>query len=157
MEKSPHKKTSKYDKGSRWQWILLYVVIGTVVYGIIYFIFAQKDRYTYTQTGQYPSTSQQKTEAATDAAEEVTITLTKNGWSPETLTIKAGQVVTWVNTSGHDATVNSDPHPTHTDYLPLNLGGFSNGQALSLAFPKKGTYGYHDHLNPRNKGTIIVK
>lgn len=89
--------------------------------------------------------------------EQNMVTLTQNGFSPQTLTIKSGQTVVWVNNSGQDATVNSDPHPTHTNYSPLNLGGFSNGEKLSLLLPKSGTYGYHNHLNPQQTGTIIVQ
>ncbi len=85
------------------------------------------------------------------------VTLTSSGYSPATLTIKAGESVTWTNKSGEDATVNSDPHPTHTAYPPLNLGSFVDGQSLSLSFPKTGTYGYHDHLNPSLRGIIIVQ
>lgn len=159
MGKATEKKTNGYGTRPLWQWILLYVVIGAVLYGgIYYFFFAQKGGYT-SQTGQYnyPSTQQQTDVSKEDAAEEATITLTQKGWSPATLTVKAGQVVTWVNNSGQDATVNSDPHPTHTNYPPLNLGNFSDGQALSLDFPKAGTYGYHNHLDPSQTGTIIVQ
>ena len=35
-----------YGKRPLWQWILLYVVIGAVVYGAMYyFVFAKKDGY----------------------------------------------------------------------------------------------------------------
>lgn len=86
-----------------------------------------------------------------------TVTLTANDWSPATLTIKAGQTVTWVNKSGQEATVNSNPHPIHTDYPPLNLGSFPDGGTLSLTFPTAGTYGYHNHLDPSETGMIIVQ
>lgn len=86
-----------------------------------------------------------------------TVILTSSGFSPSTLTIKVGTTVTWVNKSGNAATVNSNPHPVHTDYPPLNLGGFQDGGTLSLVFNKPGTYGYHNHLNPSQKGTIIVQ
>lgn len=86
-----------------------------------------------------------------------TVTLTANGFSPQTLTIQAGATVSWVNKSGDDATVNSNPHPTHTNYPPLNLGNFSDGGTLSLTFPTPGTYGYHNHLNPSETGTVVVQ
>ena len=89
--------------------------------------------------------------------EQNVITLTQDGFSPSTLTIKAGTKVTWANKSGDQATVNSNPHPVHSDYSPLNLGGFSDGSTLSLVFDKAGIYGYHNHLNPSQSGTIIVK
>lgn len=93
----------------------------------------------------------------TSAATQNTVMLTATGYSPAVLTIKAGTTVTWVNKSSEEATVNSNPHPTHTDYPPLNLGSFADGASLTLTFPQAGTYGYHNHLNPSEKGTIIVQ
>lgn len=85
------------------------------------------------------------------------ISLTATGFSPATLSIKPGDQVVWINKSGVEGAVYSNPHPTHTDYPPLNLGTFANGGTLSLTFPTAGTYGYHNHLNPSQTGTIIVK
>lgn len=87
----------------------------------------------------------------------VSVTLTQSGFSPQTVTISAGDQVTWTNQSGQTATVNSDPHPTHGNYPPLNLGQFADGNSLSLVFPTSGTYGFHNHLNPNQTGTVIVK
>jgi len=86
-----------------------------------------------------------------------TVTLTANGFVPQVLTIRRGQTVTWINNSGQQATVNSDPHPTHTAYPPLNLGEFNDGDSLSLRFPKPGRYGYHNHFDATQTGTIIVE
>ncbi len=85
------------------------------------------------------------------------VALTANGFSPATITIQKGDTVIWTNKSGTTATVNSNPHPTHTDYPPLNLGSFNNGATLSLTFPNTGTYGYHNHLNPSQMGSVVVK
>lgn len=90
-------------------------------------------------------------------AQSATVKLTANGFEPKSLTIKAGTKVTWVNNSGGVATVNSDPHPVHTDYSPLNLGNFADGESVSLTFDKPGTYGYHNHLSASEKGTVTIK
>lgn len=156
-----------YGKRPLWQWIVLYVVIGLVVYAAIYyFFFAKKGGYnansasnnyvpTATPSSVSPTVTVQLSEASQPS--QGTITLTASGFSPATLTIKKSVTVTWINQSGQDATVDSDPHPLHTDYPPLNLGTFSDGQVLLLTFPKSGTYGYHNHLNPSERGTIIVE
>ena len=86
-----------------------------------------------------------------------TVTLTSSGFEPNIINVKAGSKVVWINKSGESATVNSDPHPVHTDYLKLNLGEFSDGQTLELVFDKAGTYKYHNHLNPSEKGQIVVQ
>lgn len=103
------------------------------------------------------STSTQSTSPSASLEEEEQITLNSNGFSPDKLTIKAGTTVTWINQSRTVATVNSDPHPSHTDFPILNLGSFSDGEELSLKFDKPGTYGYHNHFNAAQKGTIIVE
>lgn len=88
---------------------------------------------------------------------EDTVTLIATGFTPATITVKKGDKVVWVNKSGDVATVNSDPHPTHTNYQPLNLNSFNDGEKLELVFDKAGTYGYHDHLHPSRRGTVVVE
>ncbi len=42
---------NNYGKRPVWQWILIYVVIAAVVYGLIYyFVFAKKGGYSYGTT-----------------------------------------------------------------------------------------------------------
>lgn len=93
---------------------------------------------------------------ATVRAEE-TITLTSNGYSPASLTVKVSTKVIFVNKSGKTATIDSDPHPVHTSFPALNLGAFKDGETLIFTFDKAGTYGYHNHLNATQKGTIVVQ
>lgn len=164
MEETSEPKNSGYGKKSVWQWMIIYVVIGAIVYGLLYyFFFAKKGGYNSNQTGQsqQPTTQQQAvtqpTSGSQTANQQNTVTLTQDGFSPAALTVKAGTTVTWVNKSGTDATVNSDPHPIHTAYPQLNLGSFSDGGTLSLKFDKPGTYGYHNHFNSSQKGTIVVQ
>lgn len=85
------------------------------------------------------------------------VTVTGSGFSPESLTVKARTKVVWENKSGGNISINSDPHPTHEDYPPLNLGQVEDGKTISLIFDKAGTYKYHNHLNPSQRGTIIVE
>ncbi len=163
-------KQSGYGKRPLWQWVVIYLVVGGIIYaGVYYFFLAKKGGYNSNQQGQYQmqpygqkqidtstTTSQGKPNQVMQQA-QVNVTLTANGFSPATLTIKAGKKVTWENKSGSTATVNSNPHPVHTAYPPLNLGNFSDGGTLSLTFDKPGTYGYHNHLNPSQSGTIVVQ
>lgn len=107
-------------------------------------------------TSQLAATSP-TSEGGTTQATANTVTLTGSGFNPKTITIQAGETVVWKNESGQEATVNSDPHPIHTDYPPLNLGQFKNGGSLQLSFPKQGRYGYHNHLNPSQTGTVVVQ
>lgn len=104
-----------------------------------------------------PSPSESASPSGVMEDKKETVTLNANGFSPANLTIKTGTTVIWTNKSGQEGNVSSDPHPIHTNYPPLNLGSFANGDSVSLTFDKAGTYGYHDHLNPSFKGTIIVQ
>ncbi|MCL4353860.1 cupredoxin domain-containing protein [Patescibacteria group bacterium] len=89
-------------------------------------------------------------------APEASVLLTKSGFEPTELKIKAGTRVIWTNNSGGSATVNSDNHPAHLLYPFLNLGTFSSSSSVQLIFEKAGTYSYHNHLNPTQKGKVIV-
>lgn len=101
--------------------------------------------------------NQQSQQAPTFSEHSNTIVLTNAGFEPQTHTVKVGTKVSWVNKSGATATVNSAPHPIHSNYQPLNLNSFEEGEFLELVFEKAGTYNYHDHLNPSRTGTVIVE
>ena len=88
---------------------------------------------------------------------ETNVTVTQDGFNPSTITVKAGTDIIWTNKSGGPVTVNSDNHPTHLLYPELNLGEFSDGSSVSVILTKPGTYTYHNHLQPSQKGTIIVQ
>lgn len=88
---------------------------------------------------------------------ESIVNITSKGFEPKTLTIGVDTTVTWINKSGSVVSINSDPHPVHTAYPPLNLGTVDDSKSVSLIFDKPGTYGYHNHLQPSQKGTIIVQ
>lgn len=149
-----------YGYGNRplWQWILIYVVIGLILYLLIYyFVFAPKGSNIYNPPSTKPTTQITQPATTITEAEQNAITLTTSGFNPATLTIKAGTTITFMNKSGVEATVNSSPHPQHTDYLPLNLGSFQEGGQLTITFDNPGTYRYHNHLNPGQFGRIVVQ
>lgn len=85
------------------------------------------------------------------------VTLTTSGFSPASITIKSGQSVTFVNNSSALARVASDPHPIHNGLAGFDdLKGSNTGESYSFTFTKTGTFGYHNHLSPSTKGTVIV-
>lgn len=104
-----------------------------------------------------PRETSQPTSLPTTAEQSQNIVIyTSDGFSPANLVIKVGTKVVWKNEAG-SLSVNSSPHPTHTDYSPLNLGIIGKGELKSLIFDKPGTYRYHNHLNPSHKGTVNVE
>lgn len=86
------------------------------------------------------------------------VSYTDTGFSPATVTIKAGSTVKFTNNSSQSMWVASDPHPIHN-----GLAGFDErasvekGGTYSFTFSKAGTFGYHNHLNPSDTGTVIVE
>lgn len=104
------------------------------------------------------ATPSSATEGAMIKKEGNTVKVTTNGFLPQSLTIKAGDTVTWMNADSENHTVNSDPHPTHTLFPILNkVGLMKAGESKSLQFTQAGTYKYHDHLNSSLTGTITVQ
>lgn len=143
-------------KKPMWQLVILYLVIGSVVYaGIYYFYFAKKGGYTYQSNSSAPSAA--TLSLSTTSPEAKMVTFDDNGYTPSTFNIAAGDTVTWTNKGSKSGTVNSDPHPDHTDYPPLNLGTIQVGSTVSLKFDTVGTYKYHNHLDSSQYGAIIVK
>jgi plastocyanin len=88
---------------------------------------------------------------------EVNVELTDTGFSPKTVTIAKGSAVRWTNKTSKQASVNSDNYPDNQLYRQLNLGLFQPGSTLVLIFNDKGTFGYHDQLNPDVKGSVTVR
>lgn len=159
-------KSNAYGKSNWVKLIFIYLVIGGVLYAGVYYFVLSKNETGYNQTQTPPVNKEQSapatapTQASPTAAVPQTqngVVLSSSGFMPQTLTIKAGETVTWENSSGGTATVNSDPHPIHTNYPPLNLGQFNDGGTLTLKFDKPGAYGYHNHLNPSQTGKIVVE
>ena len=139
-----------YGKRPTWQRILVYVVVGGIVYaGVYYTMMKPKGGYNYPA----PNT----TSTSTPVSGTLSVSVTDQGFTPQVLQVKVGKTVTWTNNTTTAIAVASSPHPTHTDYSPLNLGQINPGESKSVTFPSAGTYNYHNHLNPVQKGTIIVQ
>lgn len=86
-----------------------------------------------------------------------TITYSTEGFSPLTLTVNKGTAITIKNSSSSPLQFNSDPHPSHTNNPELNVGTIDAGQSKTFTVSTTGTWGYHNHLNPSQTGSIIVK
>ena len=84
--------------------------------------------------------------AGPDAAPTVII---KNlAFLPDTITVKVGDTVTWVNADDRDHTVLGDG---------LRSGNIKPGRTWSMKFTKAGKYTYGCTYHPRMRGTVVVK
>ncbi len=88
----------------------------------------------------------------------VQVVYTSNGFTPQTVTIKKGDTVTFENKTGRSASVASNNHPTHLLYPEFDQ--YKTDQRgkdeFKFTFTKVGSWGYHDHLNAGMGGTVIV-
>lgn len=132
-----------------------FLYAGVVVLILVVAVFALTSNKSKTNVSAPTTSTPAPSPQAT--ASQNTVTLTSSGFQPQTLTVKAGTTVTFVNKSGGTATVNSAVHPTHTLFPFLNLGSFEDGQSLQVTFDKTGTFKYHNHLNPGQTGTVVVE
>lgn len=110
-------------------------------------------------TGQVQTSTQAGNESPGNAQnQEQVVAYTDNGFSPNSLTVSSGQSVTFFNASNRNFWVASDPHPVHTDYPGFDAKRqIPPGESYTFTFQKVGTWGYHNHMNPAQKGVIIVK
>lgn len=105
-------------------------------------------------------------------AENTIITYDDNGFSPSTLTVKAGTKVTFKNNSSGDFWPASAMHPTHEKYPGSSItkcgtsaattifdacAGVAQGASWAFTFKEKGSWGYHDHLNASHYGKVVVE
>jgi plastocyanin len=99
------------------------------------------------------------------------VVYTGSGFEPADLTVEVGETVTWVDQSGSgNMWIGSDRHPTHTQYAGSTLrehcsngdqtsAAFdqcSTGERFSFTFEKTGEWGYHNHEQASQGGTITV-
>lgn len=112
-------------------------------------------------SAQSPSTSSNSLQQSSQPAAQGqhTVVYSDSGFSPDSVTIKKGESVTFENQSSGGMDVASNPHPTHTDYPEFDQGksSQSGNSTYTFTFDKVGTWGYHNHFNPGARGTVIVQ
>lgn len=116
-----------------------------------------------------PVTATLTPKPATPKATSVTISYDGSTFTPSSVTVHAGDTVTFVNKGTGPMWVSSDPHPTHQGYsgtsasqhCPDTTGTAfdecSAGSMYSFVFQKTGSWGYHNHANNTAKGTVVVQ
>jgi plastocyanin len=90
---------------------------------------------------------------------DVTVTIKYNGtnFTLSSDRMKAGGTVRVINDSQDDLDFDSDPHPVHTDNPELNAGDIAPGESKTFVIDKKGTWGFHNHLDSSQHGQLIVE
>src|SRR3989344_2108557 len=96
------------------------------------------------------SNSNSSSENSVNEAQEYMIDIANFAFSPSSLTINAGDSVTWTNRDSSAHTVTSDSGNE------LDSERISNGQIYTHVFAQPGTYSYHCTPHPGMKATIVV-
>jgi plastocyanin len=84
------------------------------------------------------------------------ISVTNDGFTPETLNVQTNTQVTWTVTAGDQSHVlkfTGDDLPNGNP----NSNVITNGQTASTTFIQTGTYHYEDTLHVEHTGVIIVQ
>lgn len=80
-----------------------------------------------------------------------------HGFSPPAMRVASGSTVTIKNESSRQLQFSSDAYPDNTLNPELNTDVLSPGQNLELVVASRGTWGYHDNLNPEHRGLLVVE
>jgi plastocyanin len=100
------------------------------------------------------TTSNAETNSTKPAA--VTITYDGTSFTNSASSVKSGEAIKVINNSSKQLDFDSDPHPVHTDDPELNAGDIDPGQSKTFTVTKKGHWGFHNHHDPSQHGTITV-
>jgi len=141
--------------------IVLALVVVVAIAGGALLMSNSKDDNKSTNNGSSPNNSSSSNQSGSSSSDDsdVAMTITYNGtsFSESANSIKAGQKVKVVNDSSEALAFDSDPHPVHTDNTELNAGDIGPGESKTFIVDKKGTWGYHNHLNSSQHGEIVVE
>ncbi|MBI4992021.1 MAG: cupredoxin domain-containing protein [Candidatus Harrisonbacteria bacterium] len=106
---------------------------------------------------QQPTETPATTATTAPSAQRITVTYENNAFNPPEVKIKVGDTVIFDNQHSVAIRVSSDPHPIHTSFPELESDTLEPGNTYQLTFTKPGTVNYHNHLNPKAGGKIIVE
>ncbi len=83
----------------------------------------------------------------------------KNGvFTPSKVEVAPGDRVIFINRSGDSVWPASNIHPTHEIHPGFDpKQGLEPGQAWAFGFTRSGHWKFHNHLNPAQGGTVVVK
>jgi plastocyanin len=120
-------------------WMVVVVIVLIVIAGW----------YSYMKIYPPQSSTTQSTSATPTTAVKGEVIIRNNTFIPDTMTVKVGDMVTWVNeeTYGHD--VKSDNGIFQSPKM-------ATGEKYSYAFLKEGTYTYICSIHPFMHAKIIV-
>lgn len=142
--------------------ILISVVVLLIVIGGGYWLLRGQMENTQQSTPTNNSSQTQGSQRVNPTTESnknnVIIEYSAQGFSPNSITVKSGTTVKWINKGSDPMWVASNPHPIHTNLSGFDaLKGISARGSYSYTFTKVGKWGYHNHLVPGKIAEVIVE
>lgn len=131
--------------------------MNTKMIGIIVIVLVVLGGGFFLMQGNKSSEGQTTTETTTPAIETTGTAMAKNvveikdfKYNPATLTVKAGERVTFINkdAAGHSATA---------DDKSFDTGVLSQGESETVTLGTAGTFKFHCTPHPNIQGTIVVE
>jgi plastocyanin len=86
---------------------------------------------------------------AVEASQEYTVTIENMQFSPQNLTVRAGDRVVWVNKDLF-------PHTATADAKDFDSGSIASGASWTLVAKRAGAYGYGCSFHPTMKARLTV-
>ena len=132
--------------------IIAIVVLLILGIGVYYFINNKQGR-PEVQDNSISNTSTTTTTTTTtiETTSSVTVSMKNFVFNPQTLNIKAGTKVIWINNDNVDHTVTSD-----TEGI-FDSGTMSPGESFSFTFNNLESVNYHCNFHRMMKGIVIVQ
>jgi plastocyanin len=142
--------------------VIIAVIVLAVAGVATYYLVFNKSTGSYmppmTNTGTNTSGSMEPTGISVSAttsigntAQESDIVTLKNfAFIPQTLTVKKGTTVTWINNDSVSHTITSDAGSL------LNSGIISPGGSFTFTFSRPMSVAYHCSIHPTMKGMVVV-
>lgn len=111
-------------------------------------------------------------EPAETGAKEYVVKITDTAYEPSEVKLKQGDSVKWVNESSTQNWPATAKHPTHEVYPGSSITkcgsadesqifdackGIKPGESYSFTFNEKGPWAYHEHINVKMFGKIVVE
>jgi len=155
-------------------WAVIIVAIIVIIGGAWWYASTQPGTNTNVNIEQPQGTNETGSNVPGGSVEvgapvTITVTRTASGFSPETVTIKKGDTVTWTDDAAGSMWVATNQHPSHTLYSgtsreehcpagsALAFDQCATGTTYSFKFDKAGSWQYHNHSASSELGTVIVQ
>ena len=160
--------------------VVIFAIIVALILVLIFFVFPDNLDINFNEPNNTPSVKGPSELPPAPALipapqmQQVTehkITFADNAYSPKELTIKKGDIVRWVNIGDRHTWPASAIHPTHGVYPGSGIEKCNTvaefnifdacrvvppGASWRFRFNEVGEWRYHDHLDPKAFGAVIV-